>query len=77
MTIASNRYEGRIRPSYIAAREVAVDRTRRVVYEGRIRPSYIAASRAELKRDLERAYEGRIRPSYIAAQDGPKIFSQA
>ena len=60
-------YEGRIRPSYIAASQSSANPETAVSYEGRIRPSYIAAGSCRGGRRRGRFYEGRIRPSYIAA----------
>ena len=60
-------YEGRIRPSLIAASKSSGRSAAARRYEGRIRPSLIAAP-PRLWRGLPTSpYEGRIRPSLIAA----------
>ena len=61
-------YEGRIRPSLIAAQRAGVGALAQSVYEGRIRPSLIAAFFFRRTRRRLWSYEGRIRPSLIAAQ---------
>ena len=73
------RYEGRIRPSYIAAYPVRAGFHRRRRYEGRIRPSYIAAPQTVSARLFSAAttrgefapptLRHRRRPSFRAMSD--------